>query len=231
MMPAMKRRVTRAVLIVSLFLFVLLLACWASSIVLSFIDTRPRWVEPYLAWRTGPTRVYVAQVTRGGLSLERRDLPWAMKTWPPVQSFYEPDPDVVVQTVEGAIVLFSLGRFHDVSVLGFKKGHFDAYIGYAGSGGTTQGTYIAIPIWFLLPLFGFLPGRAVVRRLRERRHARAGTCRVCGYDLRASPQRCPECGTVRRSNLLRRTWAWVKRLVTAPPQLRRPIRRIPFPVT
>jgi len=52
------------------------------------------------------------------------------------------------------------------------------------------------PCWPLIILFSILP--ALAWRSRRRRFARqsTGLCRNCGYDLRATPQRCPECGTL-----------------------------------
>jgi hypothetical protein len=49
------------------------------------------------------------------------------------------------------------------------------------------------PLWFLFTLAAILPA-VRLQRLRHRKH-RPGLCPTCGYDLRATPQQCPECGT------------------------------------
>jgi hypothetical protein len=52
------------------------------------------------------------------------------------------------------------------------------------------------PIWFLLFLTMLLPGAQLIRRLKKSHgsHRLAeGFCPKCGYDLRASKDRCPEC--------------------------------------
>jgi hypothetical protein len=64
------------------------------------------------------------------------------------------------------------------------------------------GPQITLPYWFILLLAAILPGRAFFlgfRDVLDRRKVRwrqPGICPRCGYDLRATPARCPECGTV-----------------------------------
>ncbi len=56
---------------------------------------------------------------------------------------------------------------------------------------------LVFPIWLLALLGAVLPAWRSVAYLRDRRLARrsaAGLCVICGYDLRGSPDRCPECG-------------------------------------
>jgi hypothetical protein len=54
---------------------------------------------------------------------------------------------------------------------------------------------ITAPFWGLVAATAVLPLAKFAGLLRRRRRRIPGTCRKCGYDLRATPNRCPECGT------------------------------------
>ena len=54
------------------------------------------------------------------------------------------------------------------------------------------------PNWFVVALFGVMPTVWFVRFRRRRARLLKGRCIGCGYDLRATPGRCPECGTIPR---------------------------------
>ncbi|HEX8915495.1 MAG TPA: hypothetical protein VF796_24290 [Humisphaera sp.] len=68
----------------------------------------------------------------------------------------------------------------------------------AFKGGMTPVAVWVLPAWFaaaVLILPPLVPA-AVARARRTARHCPSGErlCRMCGYDLRATPDRCPECG-------------------------------------
>lgn len=58
---------------------------------------------------------------------------------------------------------------------------------------------VVVPWWSFFAIGMVLPllaARRMVLTRRWRRRNRAGLCAVCGYDLRVTPERCPECGAV-----------------------------------
>ena len=54
---------------------------------------------------------------------------------------------------------------------------------------------IVMPFWIVVAVSSVLPATSVVAGARRRRRLRSGKCAQCGYDLRASAEVCPECGT------------------------------------
>jgi hypothetical protein len=64
--------------------------------------------------------------------------------------------------------------------------------------GTARPFYdIAIPYWLIFLLTAPWSAWWLVRQRRLTARRLAGLCQHCGYDLRESPDRCPECGAAR----------------------------------
>jgi hypothetical protein len=67
----------------------------------------------------------------------------------------------------------------------------------SGSSASYTAWFVRSPFWLMLTLGATSPSIMLFRHWQSRRRrARQGLCKRCGYDLRATPDRCPECGTV-----------------------------------
>jgi hypothetical protein len=85
--------------------------------------------------------------------------------------------------------------FDSLGIAGPRKHSFRSQ--NSGSTRTAQaGQFTEIPIWMIaFAASAPLQIAWVRRRHRRLKESRIGHCLVCGYDLRATPDRCPECGT------------------------------------
>lgn len=74
-------------------------------------------------------------------------------------------------------------------------------LGHWEIAGFEYGTYsngwnVWVPWWFPTLLFLIAPARWAYRTWRGAKRGMGGICPVSGYDLRATPARCPECGHI-----------------------------------
>jgi hypothetical protein len=88
-------------------------------------------------------------------------------------------------------------QLQDHSWLGFHYIH-GVYVvwGAAGIKWMTRDFEIGIPVVLAIVLAMYCPFFCLRRVIIARHRDKIGACHVCGYDLRATPDRCPECGTV-----------------------------------
>lgn len=73
---------------------------------------------------------------------------------------------------------------------------FELFVGRPGSI-IAPGNFrmFGVPLWFVAMLALVYPAWSWRLLRRSRGWARTGRCVACGYDLRGSAGRCPECGT------------------------------------
>ena len=99
--------------------------------------------------------------------------PWAGR----IQWKFEGDGRILTRTGQ---ISFDLASF------GFAEGYMNDRIpqwdAFMTLGFPVELLCLALAVWIVL------------RDVRTRRHAPGG-CTACGYDLRGTPDRCPECGT------------------------------------
>ncbi len=118
--------------------------------------------------------------------------------WPPFsQTAGVPDPFYSHGTYDPGPKPYPINRFEGRA---WTQGGFEFFKrDYAIPGYGDWQRSVTAPCWFFILILTIAPllqlrqlKRAMIRR-RRRKH---GLCQVCGYDLRATPDRCPECGTI-----------------------------------
>ena len=197
----MKRRLLNLLTLASLLLFAAACLLWVRSLTVSDGLTW-HWFRPY------PARVvdyrWSARASRGGVELRLS------------VSALEPGTEKVI----GSGV-----RYRAVPAQNYPSSRKPAFLRRGGfefsrvrtpSTPPDRYTYVITPCWFWCALFAVLPGCRLYVRRRRRALVKAGRCTRCGYDLRASPGRCPECGTPAPANVPARGAASELPLETSP---------------
>jgi hypothetical protein len=197
----MRRHVLNLLTGLSLLLFIAIVVMWARSY--RVYDALGQWYRHTDATDYGGRRVETRLVmTFGGVESVNGTLGFGAYRWEQakhsVATFameWEPVPDVdrlgverVVPVARPAGVAFGSA---DTTVRGGLGFYFLTSPQWPVAGGLRA---VDIPYDLLALLAAAGPACRYALAARRRRRRRLGLCPRCGYDLRASPGRCPECG-------------------------------------
>jgi hypothetical protein len=193
----MRRRVLNLLTVLSLLLFVAVCALWVRSY----------WATDLLWWRgirDKGDRCYFRQdvlaAGRGGVGMSRQVRSGSLHPANPGPSFREVSERVSIP-------------FHRVQPPKYPS-FYDRKGSWPGRAGFQFDRYdawpdpnprrpphgwswkVVVPCWALAAATAIFPGVWAGSRVwRLWRYRGAGRCPSCGYDLRATPDKCPECGT------------------------------------
>jgi hypothetical protein len=165
---SMRRKLLGFVAALSLPLFVAVCVLWVRSY---RTPAKPRFPAVDLNFGTPGRTVWIVRASRGSMTLGR--VRWD-------------DP-----ALGGRPSSWSHGRWRF-----YANRHY--WVDPVGKYGSL--TFLTSPCWAVTLVLSLLPsGRSycVVREWRRTRLlGNTGRCPTCGYDLRATPDQCPECGAV-----------------------------------
>jgi len=147
----------------------------------------------------------------GGLSLVEHDVPLIRYAMPPRRCFSVSIPfhgnlEIAVVT-NPAVGPFGSVVERDTGYIRLTKqwqpiaGVYAGPVALSGFGvtGPRRAFVVLLPFWLLLLIAASLPTAVAWAPIRQRRRLKKlrqfRRCTVCSYDLRATPGRCPECGT------------------------------------
>jgi hypothetical protein len=183
-MPAVKRRLLTLSAAASFVLLIAVTALWVRSYrrydriqYIHISDVAVRWVG--IRSSSGCLEVYSSWLTQeylGGADVGRPGLK------------YNSD-----------LVIHAGGPRNPRTPARRDRGSFSSIggFGYAIDHDSGRGVhrFYWLPLWFVVVVLSVLPAMRMVAAVRARKR-RVGRCHRCGYDLRATPDRCPECGAV-----------------------------------
>jgi len=174
-MKRLRRSLFNGITALSLLMCIVTAVCW----ILSF------FVAPNIEWDTpSGTRFWAFDCVLGEMRVHRIVNDSVSKFAPTHHSFsfnwMRP------RSLDQDAHFFGQFAHYDFRFLGFGAYSIEV---------PTSGHHFAIFFW---PCWGIVLITLPLPALRavHRRRGLEGHCQVCGYDLRATPDRCPECGTI-----------------------------------